>query len=518
MTENGDLPKGWVRTSLEAVCQILDSRRIPVNNSERSRRIARKSEDNLYPYYGATGQVGLIDDFIFEGEHILLGEDGAPFLDPFQDKSYLVDGKFWVNNHAHILNSIISNKYVCHYLNQLDYSDHVTGTTRLKLTQNALKRIPVFVAPTAEQRRIVDKIEELFSELDKGVESLKAARAQLKIYRQAVLKHAFEGRLTAQWREENKDKLDTPEQLLARIKRDRTVRYEARLMDWKAAVKTWEASGKLGEKPAKPASFIAHVPISQSELTGLPDIPQSWQYVRLAEIAYIGSGMSVSKSRKLTDPVEIPYLSVANVQRGALNLSTVKTMKIEYSQLPRLSLERWDVLFNEGGDRDKLGRGWVWESQIKPCITQNHVFHARPILKSHQHSKLISHWGNTFGQMYFQLQGKQTTNLASINKTVLSRFPIPLPPIEEQEEIIQRLENQTEIIDHLEQDVASCLEKLNALRQSILKCAFKGRLVSQDSRDEPATVLLKRIRAERELGGMHPKTTKKSKRKRKTAA
>ena len=321
MTENGDLPKGWVRTSLEAVCQILDYRRIPVNNTERSRRIARKSEDNLYPYYGATGQVGLIDDFIFEGEHILLGEDGAPFLDPFQDKSYLVDGKFWVNNHAHILNSIISNKYVCHYLNQLDYSDHVTGTTRLKLTQNALKRIPVFVAPTAEQRRIVDKIEELFSELDKGVESLKAARAQLKIYRQAVLKHAFEGRLTAQWREENKDKLDTPEQLLARIKRDRTVRYEARLMDWKAAVKTWEASGKLGEKPAKPASFIAHVPISQSELTGLPNIPQSWQYVRLAEIAYIGSGMSVSKSRKLTDPVEIPYLSVANVQRGALNLS-----------------------------------------------------------------------------------------------------------------------------------------------------------------------------------------------------
>ena len=381
-----------------------------------------------------------------------------------------------------------------------------------------LKKSKLPLAPLNEQRRIVDKIEELYSELDKGVESLKAARAQLNAYRQAVLKHAFEGKLTAQWREENKDKLDTPEQLLARIKRDRTVRYEARLKDWKAAVKTWEASGKLGEKPAKPASFIAHVPISQSELTGLPDIPQSWQYVRLAEIAYIGSGMSVSKSRKLTDPVEIPYLSVANVQRGALNLSTVKTMKIEYSQLPRLSLERWDVLFNEGGDRDKLGRGWVWESQIKPCITQNHVFHARPILKSHQHSKLISHWGNTFGQMYFELQGKQTTNLASINKTVLSRFPIPLPPIEEQEEIIQRLENQTEIIDHLEQDVASCLEKLNALRQSILKCAFKGRLVSQDSRDEPATVLLKRIRAERELGGMHPKTTKKSKRKRKTAA
>ena len=71
---------------------------------------------DLYPYYGATGQVGLIDDFIFEGEHILLGEDGAPFLDPFKDKAYLVNGNFWVNNHAHILSSIISNKYVLHYL------------------------------------------------------------------------------------------------------------------------------------------------------------------------------------------------------------------------------------------------------------------------------------------------------------------------------------------------------------------------------------------------------------------
>ena len=88
-------PNGWAHTSLEAVCQILDSKRIPVNNSERSRRITGKAADDLYPYYGATGQVGVIDDFIFEGEHILLGEDGAPFLDPFKVKSYLVGGKFW---------------------------------------------------------------------------------------------------------------------------------------------------------------------------------------------------------------------------------------------------------------------------------------------------------------------------------------------------------------------------------------------------------------------------------------
>ena len=90
-----------------------------------------------------------------------------------------------------------------------------------------------------EQRRIVAKIEELFSELDKGVESLKTARAKLNVYRQAVLKHAFEGKLTAQWREENKDKLETPEQLLARIKQEREARYGQQLQEWKAA-KEWE--------------------------------------------------------------------------------------------------------------------------------------------------------------------------------------------------------------------------------------------------------------------------------------
>ena len=115
-----------------------------------------------------------------------------------------------------------------------------------------LKKSKLPLAPQNEQRRIVAKIEELFSELDKGIESLKAARAKLNIYRQAVLKHAFEGKLTAQWREENKDKLETPEQLLARIKQEREARYEKQLQEWKAAVKEWEEGGKLGKRPAKP--------------------------------------------------------------------------------------------------------------------------------------------------------------------------------------------------------------------------------------------------------------------------
>ena len=239
-------------------------------------------------------------------------------------------------------------------------------------------------------------------------------------------------------------------------------------------------------------------------------------WVRLSEIALVGSGMSLSKSRKLTNPTQIPYLRVANVQRGELDLSRVKTMEIEHSQLPRLALRRWDVLFNEGGYTVTSSvRGCVWEAQIEPCITQNHVFRASPFSESHPCTPSGFRTGVTpFGQLYFEAQGKQTTNLASINKTVLSNFPIPLPPIAEQEEIIRRLESQMAIVDHLERDVASSLGQLSAIRQSILKKAFSGQLVAQDPDDEPASVLLDRIKAEskqKAKNGMVRRRTRKRK-------
>ena len=405
--------------------------------------------------------------------------------------------------------------YISLFLQTSMYRDHVSvlsaGVNINNLRREHIEGIPLPVAPLTEQYRIVAKIEELFSELDKGVESLKTAREKLKVYRQALLKQAFEGKLTEQWRKENKDKLETPEQLLSRISTERNRCYQRQIKEWSAAVRTWEESGKSGIKPLKPAGFKPSVQIVQSELTELPDIPQLWQYVRLSEIALIGSGMSVNKSRKFANPIEIPYLSVANVQRGELDLSKVRTMEIEHSQLPRLALRRWDVLFNEGGDRDKLGRGWVWESQIKPCITQNHVFRSSPFFKSHPHSKWISHWGNTFGQLYFEAQGKQTTNLASINKTVLSRFPIPMPPIAEQEELVRLVEERFVATERSERSIDATLKQAETLRQSILKKAFAGQLVAQDPHDEPASVLLDIIRAEREQAVKNnvPRKTKK---------
>lgn len=246
------LPSGWAEAPLDDVCEILDFKRIPINSKERKQRIEGKSSHELFPYYGATGQVDVIDGYLFEGQHVLIGEDGAPFLDPIKPKAYMVDGRFWVNNHAHILRALGDNRYLCHYLNFIRYEDHVTGTTRLKLTKSALVAIPILVPPLNEQRRIVEKIEAMFDEIDKGVESLHTARTTLGLYRQSLLKSAFEGRLTADWRAQNADKLEAPETLLARIQHERDTRYKTALDAWQDALAQWRAGGEKGKKPAKP--------------------------------------------------------------------------------------------------------------------------------------------------------------------------------------------------------------------------------------------------------------------------
>ena len=166
------LPKGWVLAKLEDIIITHDSKRIPVKSEERAQRVKGKAV--LFPYYGATGFVGHIDDYILDGRYILLGEDGAPFTDKYANVAYEVNGKCWVNNHAHIIEPKICFEYLLHSLNKVDYTLYAKGTTRLKLTQKDMLGIPIMVPPISEQKRIVAKIEELFVVLDEIQKSLEA--------------------------------------------------------------------------------------------------------------------------------------------------------------------------------------------------------------------------------------------------------------------------------------------------------------------------------------------------------
>jgi type I restriction enzyme, S subunit len=198
---------------------------------------------------------------------------------------------------------------------------------------------------------------------------------------------------------------------------------------------------------------------------------------------------------------EVPYLRVANVQRGSLDLSEIKLIAASESEIEKLQLRKGDVLFNEGGDRDKLGRGCVWNSELPECIHQNHVFRARI-----HPERALPEWVSAFGnsqpaQNYFLASGRQTTNLASINMTVLGDLPIPTPPLSEQRLIVAKLEALQSRSRRARESLDAVPPLLEKLRQSILAAAFRGDLTkhwrAKHKDVEPATELLKRIRNER---------------------
>lgn len=194
------LPENWCWTYLTKAAECLDNFRKPINATERAGR------NGNVPYYGATGQVGWIDDFLTDEDLVLLGEDGAPFLDLIKDKAYLITGKAWVNNHAHILRSLFGdtgNRYLLHYLNSFNYAGYVNGTTRLKLTRASMDTIPIPLPPLAEQQRIVDRIESLFAKIDEAKEKAQAVVDSFETRKAAILHKAFTGELTAKWREEH---------------------------------------------------------------------------------------------------------------------------------------------------------------------------------------------------------------------------------------------------------------------------------------------------------------------------
>lgn len=154
--------------------------------------------------------------------------------------------------------------------------------------------------------------------------------------------------------------------------------------------------------------------------------------VRLEDIAEISGGLTKNKKDSdAPDLVEVPYLRVANVHRRVLDLTEIATIKTTRAKAESLRLLPGDVLFNEGGDKDKLGRGDVWRGQIEACIHQNHVFRAR-LTDARFLPEFVSAWGNTYGKDWFEAFGTQTTGIASINKAALSRFPVPSIPLEEQ--------------------------------------------------------------------------------------
>ncbi|MDT0379393.1 restriction endonuclease subunit S [Streptomyces sp. DSM 42041] len=229
----------------------------------------------------------------------------------------------------------------------------------------------------------------------------------------------------------------------------------------------------------------------------LPDLPIGWRWARLGEIADVVGGVT-KDSKKQSDPeyIEVPYLRVANVQRGRIVLDRVEKIRVPPKKAQSLKLETGDVLLNEGGDRDKLGRGWIWEGQIKNCIHQNHVFRAR-VTGHVLDPRLLAWHANAFGKNWCDRNGKQTVNLASISLRRIKLMPVPLPPESVQADLVKSIERRLAKAEAAQQVTQGVHEQGMNLRNALLHAAFTGCLVPQNPDDEPASVLLDRIRAQR---------------------
>lgn len=327
------------------------------------------------------------------------------------------------------------------------------------------------VPPLAEQRRIVSHVDALFAEIAEGEAALAEARKGLDIFRRALLKAAVTGELTRDWRAA-KPAPETGHDLLARIADKRAANGAAKRRVRRA-------------DDVKPLDTAA-----------LPELPSEWAWATLRELGEIVGGATVDKKRKPSEPATIPYLRVANVQRGHIDLTEVKTITVERTSAEKLRLLPGDLLLNEGGDRDKIGRGWVWDGSIPNMIHQNHVFRVR-LYDNSLNPFFVSHHANEMGRRFFIEEGKQTTNLASISLSKISMLPVPVPPPTESAEIIRRVAESLAAADDALTMLAAEAADAARLKQSILKAAFEGRLVPQDAADEPAGALLARLAADR---------------------
>lgn len=415
--QNGySLPDGWEWSTLEDCVDILDGRRVPINSEERERRITGKDQSELFPYYGATGHVGWIDDFIFDEEIVLLGEDGAPFLEATKNKAYIVRGKSWVNNHAHVLRAkagITTNLFLMHYLNIFDYHDYVTGTTRLKLNQGRMRVFPIPLPPLPEQERIVSRIEELFSDLEAGVAALERVRAGLRRYKASVLKAACEGML---------------------------------LKDEGGWVK------------------------DESKL------PEGWKWVTLEELS---SDANYGTSQKCDyNENEFPVVRIPNIISGNIELSDLK-FAIDGSGLrDKDSLAPGDLLIvRTNGSRDLIGKSALIRRPLeKQLYFASYLIRYRIADYENVGSWIATIWDSPFIRAWIETVVSTTAGQYNLNIAKLNKLPIPLPPLDEQQRIVAEVERRLSVVGEVESAVEAGLARAAKLRQAILKHAFEGKL------------------------------------------
>lgn len=358
---------------------------------------------------------------------------------------------------------------------------------RPELFDNILLPIP----PLKEQRRIICRIEALFDEIDRGVESLRDAKWTIDLYRQSLLKYAFEGRLTAEWRAENPDKLESPGAFLARIREERESCYKAALGNWEREVAEWRERGEVGRKPAKPKRPKLRFPDHARLQLVLPELPYGWTW---SHLGHSSSGPEYGTAAKSSASGEVAVLRMGNIQNGRFDWSDL-VYTSDQEQIERYSLQPGDVLFNRTNSPELVGKTAIYRGE-RPALFAGYLVRVNHISQITL-GPYIAHFLNSpLAREHGKSVKTDGVNQSNINATKLQEYPFPFCSLAEQAEVVRILDTILEATEALDREIDANLARAEALRQSILKKAFSGQLLPQDPNDEPAATLLQRIEAE----------------------
>ncbi|MGB8648452.1 MAG: restriction endonuclease subunit S [Anaerolineae bacterium] len=452
--ERYELPEGWEWLPLGSLADYINGRAFKPSEWESEGLPIIRIQNLTNP----TAKFHYYSQAIEEKYHVENGDlliSWSATLDAFiwhRGPAVLNQHIFKVRENS----NLVERRYLFHairaHLESLKSQVHGSGMQHI--TRGPFEATEIPIAPLPDQRRIVAQIESLFSQSRAARVALDRIPPLLKKFRQSVLASAFRGDLT------ERDPNDEPASILLEH-----IRAERR--------SKWEADLRAKGKDPTQAKYVEPEP---PDTSGLPELPEGWVWTTLGLLANIRNGVTKGRDLQGAKTIEVPYLRVANVQSGYLDLTVVKTIAIKTDELPKYRLEPNDILFIEGGDRDKLGRGTVWHNEIENCIHQNHIHCAR------LYSQAVNpNWISLASQLpyardYFWDVASQTVNLASLNATSLKALAIPLAPVNEQQRILVSIKTFFAQADAIEQAVALARNRVEKLDQSILARAFRGEL------------------------------------------
>ena len=379
-----------------------------------------------------------------------------------------------------------------------------SSVTVKHLSSRSIEDIELPLPPLKEQTRIVNKLDELISDLNAGVAELKAAQKKLIQYRQSLLKAAVEGELTGAWRAEQEkhgEALETGVQLLERILTERRKRWEEKQL---AKFK------EQGKKPPKGWQDKYPEPV-KPDTTNLSELPKGWVWVKVDHVGNVQLGRQRAPKYHTGDNM-VPYLRVANVFEDRIDISDIKKMHFSFDEENTFKLQYGDILLNEGQSLELVGRSAIYRNELpRACFTNT-------LVRLRTENGVLPEFAQYIFLHYlhsgrFRKIATITTNIAHLGAGRFAEIEFPLPGVEEQKAIVQSLCAEFDRIREQIKAIEHSFKQIAAQRKNILKSAFSGQLVPQDPSDEPASVLLERIRAERETQVIKGKAVRSRKKK-----